>query len=693
MKKMITHINKEISWLSFNERVLQEAADRRNPLGERFKFLGIFSSNQDEFFRVRVSALKKLCLMSRNDQKYLIDDPEKIHKEVIRVVKEQRDEHYRIYNDLISEMNNSGTFLVDDSMLSDEERDFVFSYFTSKVRPAIFPIMVDTRYKLPYLRDEALYLAVELKNEKKNRVKIKYGIIEIPLKVVPRFIAIPSKEQLKKKIIFIDDVVRVGLKSIFEVDSYTSLRAYNIKITRDAELEIDSDDIYHSYVDKINKSIEKRKEGDPIRFIYDKTMPPEMLNLFIKKLKLHRLDTVLEGDRYHNLKDLLKLPDIAGLPQYNKLKTLPIDDIKPNKDVISSIKKKDILLYFPYHSFDIIIDLLREASIDPKVTEIKVSLYRVASFSSITNALINARKNRKKVTVHFELQARFDEENNIFWAKRLREEGIRVFFGIEGLKVHSKLCLIKRTERNDDALYCCIGTGNLNEDTAKLYTDCCLLTHDKKINEEIDYIFNFLEKSYSFNNDKVTDLLISPFNTRKKISKLIDNEIKNAKNDKDAWILIKANNLVDRTVEKKLYQASQAGVKIRIICRGRFSLITGQEGLSDNIEAISIVDMFLEHARFLIFCNDNNNLAFIGSADLQTRNLDKRIEVTTPVKREKHIKQLKDIFEIQWKDNVKARILDPESTNSYMNKESGDSYHKSQEEVYRYLEKYSVEHS
>jgi len=682
----INHINKEISWLSFNERVLQEAGDNRNPIGERIRFLGIFSSNQDEFFRVRVSALKKLCLMNRHDKIYLIDDPEKIHREVISIVKEQRERHNQIYRELIDKMCESNTSLINDTMLSEMENEFVVNYFNAKVRPAIFPIMIDTRYKLPYLKDEALYLAVELKNDKKNTVKIKYSIIEIPLKVVPRFVAIPGNAD-NKKIIFIDDVVRVGLKYIFNNNNYNSLKAYNIKITRDAELEIDSDDIYHSYVDKINKSIEKRKEGDPIRIIYDREMPREMLNLFIKKLKLHRLDTVFEGDRYHNLKDLIKLPDIADLPQYKKLNTLELDDINPDKDVIHSIKKRDILLYFPYHSFDIIIDMLRQASIDPKVTEIKVSLYRVASFSSITNALINARKNRKKVTVHFELQARFDEENNIYWAKKLREEGIRVFFGIEGLKVHSKLCLIKRREAKKEVMYSCIGTGNLNENTAKLYTDCCLLTHDTDINSEIDYIFNFLEKSYSFNTDRVNELLISPFNTRKHISKLIDSEIKNAKNGKEAWIMLKVNNLVDRAVEKKLYEASQAGVKIRIICRGRFSLIPGEKGLSENIEAISIVDMFLEHARFFIFCNNNKNKAFIGSADLQTRNLDRRIEVTTPIKNEKLIKQLKDIFEIQWKDNVKARILNSINENRY--RETTCQDFKSQEEVYKYLKNYS----
>jgi len=679
--------DKEITWLSFNERVLQEAADKNNLLGDRLKFLGIFSSNQDEFFRVRVASLKRLCQMNKSERQYLIDDPEELLKEINRIVNIQRERYDQINDELLEELHLQNVLLVDGEGLDERQREFVTNYFDIHVRSVIFPIMIDIKYSLPYLKDDALYLVVQLKKKGVRGQRPKYSIIEIPKKILPRFVKLPSAD-LKTRIIYIDDIVRAGLHNIFEAQKFDEFNAYNIKLTRDSELEIDSDNIYHSYVDNVNESLKRRKEGDPIRFIYDREMPQQLVTILIKKLKLHRLDSIIPSGRYHNMKDLITLPDVAGLKQQKKLKAVEIDSIKKHKDLFHVMKKKDIMLYFPYHSFNTIIDWLREASTDPRVESIKISLYRVASFSSITNALINAKKNRKDVTVHFELQARFDEENNIYWAKKLQEEGVRVFFGIEGLKVHSKMCLITRREKNGLVRYCSIGTGNLNENTARLYTDCCLLSVDETLTREVEYVFNFLEKGYSLDHTGLKEILVSPFNMRTGLYSLIDNEIANAKKGKEAWICIKVNNLSDKGIEKKLYEADQTGVKIRIICRGRFTLITGQPGFSENIEGISIVDRFLEHSRFYLFANGGDMSAYIGSSDLQTRNIDRRVEVITPIKRKKLRTMLKDIFELQWRDNKKARVLDPELKNHYRAVNEGEAIVSSQVEVYNYINRF-----
>ena len=437
-------INKEISWLSFNERVLQEAEDKRNLLGDRIRFLGIFSSNQDEFFRVRVAMLKKFCLMSSNNKRYLSEDPEEVMHEVQQIVQKQRERSELIYKELIDELKKEKIFILQKNHLNPEQQEFVLNYFDNHVRAQIFPMIIDSRLKFPYLKDNSLYLAVELR--KKNKETYRYSIIEIPSRALPRFIKLPHSGD-ETHIILIDEIVRNGLPSIYSVHNFDSFHAYNFKITRDAELEIDEDDISISYLNKISEGVKKRKEGGIIRIVHDEKMPLNMLNLFIKKNHIHRLDTLSAGGRYHKLKDFLSFPAVAGLETTRLNPPFRHAAIDQTKRIFSSIKKGDILLYFPYHSFSTIIDFIRDASIDPSVESIKVTLYRVATFSSIANALINAQRNRKEVTVLLELQARFDEENNIYWANRMKSEGIKIIFGITGLKVHCKLCMITSVKK------------------------------------------------------------------------------------------------------------------------------------------------------------------------------------------------------------------------------------------------------
>jgi len=674
-------INKEVSWLSFNERVLQEAGDDRNLLGDRIRFLGIFSSNQDEFFRVRVAMLKKLCLMAKNSRRYLSEDPEEVMTEVQRIVHLQRQRTEELYKGLMEELKDDKIFILHKNHLNDKQQEFVLDYFYAQVRPQIFPMIIDSRFEFPYLKDNSLYLAVELK--KKNKNSTKYSIIEIPTRALPRFVQLPHSGE-DTHIIMIDEVVRFGLPSIYSVHNFDSYHAYNFKITRDAELEIDEDDISVSYLNKISEGVKKRKEGGIIRFVYDQKMPAKMLNLFIKKNRMHRLDTLSAGGRYHKLKDLLSLPTVVNLPTTALNQPFRHSSIDQSKRIFSSIKKRDILLYFPYHTFSTVIDFIRDASIDPGVENIKITLYRVAKFSSIANALINARRNRKEVTVLLELQARFDEENNIYWANRLKNEGIKILFGSSGLKVHSKLCMVTRREKSGLVRYCSIGTGNFNEDTARLYTDCCLLTSDQEIGSEVSNLFDFLERNINYNGT-FKHLLVSPVNAREQFSTLIDFEIEQAAAGREAWIKLKLNNLADKQLGEKLYQASKAGVKIQIICRSRFIITPGIPGLSENIEAVSIVDKYLEHSRFCIFNHAGEELTFIGSADWQTRNIDHRVEVTCPIYKPYLKEKLKDIFEIQWRDNYKARILNAEMSNKIRQLESGSESIRSQDAVYDYL--------
>lgn len=675
-----SYIPKEISWLSFNERVLQEAENKEVPLAESFKFLGIYSNNLDEFFRVRVATLKRLSQFGAKSRDILGYDPKTTLKKLHEIVLSQNSKFEKIYSSLIEELDKYKIHIINEKQLNDAQAEFVREYFINEVRSRLMPFLIDNKTDLPNLTDDAIFLAIILKNKKTN--KKRYAILEIPTAVIPRFIVLPEIGD-DKYIIFLDDIIRYGLKDIFFIFDFDEFSAYTIKITKDAELEI-ADDISESYIEKLSRSLTQRKRGTTVRFIYDRNMPDDLLKILKKKLNFGPDDVVIPANRYHNFKDFMRFPKLGKKKFYfEPLIPIPHSDIQPGKSIFSAIKKKDIMLFFPYHPFDHLIDLLREASIDPSVTSIQITLYRLARNSSVINALLNAARNGKSVTTVVELQARFDEEANILWGNKLMEEGVKVIYGVPGLKVHSKLLLITRIKNNTTQRFAAVGTGNFNEDTARIYTDHLLLTTNIKITNEVHKVFNFFNINYK--KDNYYHLILSPFSLRNKINLQIENEIKNAKAGKKAYIYLKLNNITDWEVINNLYEASSAGVNIKLIIRGMYSLVPGLKEISENIKAIGIVDRFLEHSRFMIFHNGGKEDVYITSADLMTRNIDHRIEVTCPVF-DKNIKnELKNIFEIQWKDNVKARKLDASLSNKFV--KPGKKEIRSQVEVYNYLRK------
>lgn len=675
-----TYIPKEISWLSFNERVLQEAENKEVPLIERFKFLGIYSNNLDEYFRVRVATLKRLSQFGARSKTILGYSTKATLKKIHEIVLSQNSKFEKIYSGLIQELDKHKIHIINEKQLNPDQTDFVQKYFHKEVRTKLMPFLIEKDSELPNLTDDAIYLAIYL--VKKETQKKRFALLEIPTHVLPRFIVLPEKGD-DKYVMFIDDIIRYGLKEIFFIFDFDEFSAYTIKLTKDAELEI-VDDISESYIDKLSHSLQQRKWGTPVRFIYDRKMPDDLLKILTKKLNFGPDDVIIPADRYHNFKDFMNFPNLGRKKfYYEPLVPILHRDIQAGKSILSAIKKKDIMLFFPYHPFDHFIDLLREASIDPYVTSIQITLYRLARNSSVINALLNAVRNGKNVTTVVELQARFDEEANILWGNKLMEEGVKVIYGVPGLKVHSKLCLVTRVKNEVTQRYAAIGTGNFNEDTARTYTDHLLLTTNKKITNEVFKAFNFFNINYK--KDNFYHLVLSPFFLRNKITLLIENEIKNAMAGKKAFIYLKMNNLTDSEIINHLYEASKAGVTIRLIIRGMISLVPELKDISENIKAIGIVDRFLEHTRFMIFCNGGNEECFISSADLMTRNIEHRIEVTCPVF-DKSIKNvMKEIFEIQWSDNVKARKLDATLSNEFV--KPGKKPIHSQIEVHNYIKR------
>ena len=678
-----TYIPKEISWLSFNERVLQEAENREIPLLERFKFLGIYSNNLDEYFRVRVATLRRLSSFGTRSKEILGYNPKAVLKKVQEIVLEQNSRFEKVYSNLLQELSNHKIHIINEGELDSGQAQFVRDYFINEVRARLMPFLIEKESRLPNLTDDAIYLAVYLL--KKESQKKRYALLEIPGGILPRFVVLPRKDE-ETYVIFLDDVIRFGLKDVFFIFDFDEIRAYTIKLTKDAELEID-DDISESYTDKLSRSLLQRKRGTPVRFIYDREIPNDMLKLFTRLLKFGPDDVMMPGDRYHNFKDFMNFPYLGRKKFYfEPLAPIFHKDIQPGKSILQVIRKKDIMLFFPYHPFDYFIDLLREASIDPYVTSIQITLYRLARNSNVINALMNAVRNGKRVTTIVELQARFDEEANMLWGNKLTEEGVKVIYGVPGLKVHSKLLLITRVKNEITQRFAAVGTGNFNEDTARVYTDHLLLTGNKKITNEVLKTFNFFNVNYR--KDNFYHLVLSPFALRNKMILMIDNEIKNAKAGKKAYIHMKLNNITDPDLINQLYEASNAGVNVRLIVRGMFSLVTGLKNTSENIKAIGIVDRFLEHTRFMIFCNGGNEEYYITSADLMTRNLDHRIEVTCPIFDKSIRSELRQIFDIQWCDNVKARKLDATLSNKFA-KHGNDSI-RSQVEVLNLLKKSSL---
>ncbi len=685
IKKESRFINREISWLSFNERVLQEADDERNPLMQRVRFLGIFSNNLDEFFRVRVATMKRLVDIGK-DSKIILGDmtPQEVLDHIQTVVMHLQKRFQGIYEKLLRELDKLGVHVIDELQLDARQSEFVQDYFTAELSPQMVPIMLSRSKPFPYLKDKAIYLAVKMSVDLSPRLT-KYALLEVPVSRSPRFVVLPKRRGLEEDtyIIIVDDIIRHCLDDIFFMFEYDKIEAFTIKITRDAELDID-DDISMSFMEKMAKSLKQRKEGQTVRLVFDQRMPEDLHKFIIKQMNIGEDDNIIPGGIYHNFKDFIKFPSVKPELEVQNPPTLPHRDIDMHDSIMKVIRKKDILLHYPYQTFNHFIDLLREAAVDPKVSYIAITLYRVAERSKVINALINAAKNGKKVLVLLELLARFDEKANLRWSEKLQEAGVRVIHGVPGLKVHSKIALIHRKERGRTKSFAYIGTGNFHEGTANLYCDEGLFTTNRQIALEVSKVFDFLRHNYKRFNYK--HLVVSPYSMRKHFMQLISNEIKNAKTGKPAYIHLKLNNLVDQGMINHLYSASKAGVKIRLIVRGICSLKAGVKGLSDNIEAISIVDKYLEHSRFAIFCNNKNELYYITSADWMTRNLDHRIEVACPILDNNIKKELKAMFDIQWRDNVKARRLNSKQKNDYR-KTRAKKEHRAQVDYYNYLKK------
>lgn len=682
-KKQVPLVNREVSWLSFNDRVLQEAEDPSNPLLERLRFLGIYSNNRDEFFRVRVATLKRMSPLGKKAHELLGGDPEKILEQLQRRVIGASHRFDRAYNTILHELERHHIHIIDERGLTKEQGDWVMEYFRENVMPTLFPIMLDNAPSFPYLKDKSIYLAIKLERREETK-KTRFALIEVPTDTISRFVVLPQRNQ-HQYIMLLDDVIRFCLNEIFPSHEYGRISAYTIKLTRDAELNIDND-ISKSFIEKISGSLKKRKKGVPVRFVYDKAMPPDLLLYLRKQLRVIKQDNIIPGSRYHNFKDFIRFPDLGHKELvWPELHPIAHPRFVPGESMFTVIREKDVVLHYPYQSFHHIIDLLREASIDPRVKKIQITLYRVARNSNIVNSLINALKNGKEVVAVVELQARFDEENNIYWANRLQEEGARLIFGVPGIKVHSKLFLITRREEGRLVNYAHIGSGNMNESTAKVYTDKSLLTVRKGITEEIQQVFDFYNDNLKHGTYK--QLCVSPFNMRKKFTHLIQREIENAQKGRPAWILLKINNLVDREMILKLYEASNAGVKIRIIVRGTCALVPGVKGFSENIEAISIVGRFLEHSRVFIFCNNGEEKYFISSADWMSRNLDHRSEVAVPILDPDNQQELKHLINLQLRDNRKARIIGGKEENTYRNFGNQQKPLVSQEEIRLFLER------
>jgi polyphosphate kinase len=675
-------IHREISWLSFNERVLQEAQDPEVPLIERIKFLGIFSNNLDEFFKVRVATIKRMIDYQQGRKKIEGEKPKKLMSMIQKKVLQLQNKFEYTFQNILNELENHGILIINELELNPLQADFVSRYFHDNVFPVLAPIILSNVEKFPYMKDKSIYLIVQL-NSSEPDVKSDYALIEIPSNVLPRFIVLPSENE-KKFIILLEDVIRYSLDDVFALFKFDHFESWIVKLTRDAELDMDND-ISKSFLEVISKGLDSRKTGQPVRFVFDNAISRELLEYLVERLSLDEDNNMIPGGRYHNFKDFMRFPNVNG-PElvYKKDPPLPHPFIKMHKSIIDVMALKDFMLHVPYQDFNIFVRLLQEASIDPRVTAICLTLYRVSKNSKVVNALINAARNGKKVTVVIELQARFDEEANIYWSKKLEEVGARVNFGFPGLKIHAKLLNIERKEGRKLMNYACISTGNFHEGNAQVYSDLFLFTSNPKITSDVKRVFEFFENS--FKNYSYRHLIKSPLYLRRKMYHLIDTEIKNALAGKEAYIILKLNSLVDNEIIYKLYHANSAGVKIKLIVRGTCSLTPGIPGLSDNVEAISIVDKFLEHSRILIFCNGGDEKYYITSADWMTRNLDRRVEVACPIYDRDVQREIRDLIEMQLKDNVKARIINSVQDNQYV-KTNGEPRTRSQTEIYRYYQK------
>ena len=676
--------DRELSWLAFNERVMQEAMDPSVPLLQRLRFLGIFSNNLDEFFKVRVASVRRMAALPPTPKKDTQElTPQELLVEIQNKAPVLHQKMESAYVQILKELEQKGIFVLNEKQLSSEQVDWVHGYFAENIRSQLVPLTINSKTQFPLLQDDSIYLAVKMSGLADKKSSLKYFIIEIPaISSIPRFVVLPSSTPGITEIIIIDDILRLCLDRIFFMFEYRQIEAYSFKITRDAELDLD-DDLSKSLLEKMKAGLQKRPYGRPVRIVYDVSMPNDLHLMIMKKLGIKELDNIIPIGRYHRLRDLIYFPHVNPTLEDELYQPHLHPSIKLYSSILNVIRKKDILLNYPYQDFIHFLDFLREVAIDPNVKEIYITLYRVAERSKVINALVNAAKNGKQVTVMIELQARFDESANIDLSELLQSSNVHVLHGVEDVKVHGKIVLVKRKEGKKLCSYAYIGTGNFNESTSKLYTDFGLFTTRQGITDDVEKVFRSIKNPHT--RFEYKHLLISPHQMRQKLTHYIEREIKNAKNEEEAFIFLKINSIVDKKMIELLYKAGNAGVKIRMIVRGICRLQPEVCGLSENIQCISIIDKLLEHSRMMIFCNGGKNRYFITSADLMGRNLDRRVEVGVPIHDKQIQKTLRDVFDIQWKDNVKARKMSPEYLNTYVMPNVGDRQIRSQSELYKYF--------
>ena len=676
-------IIRDLSWLSFNSRVLQEAEDETVPLRERIRFLGIFSNNLDEFFRVRVATLKRMIEVGNKGNMHLEVSPGMILEKIQDIVLEQQKQFDRTWNEILRALKKEKIFFQTEKQLNREQQKFILNYFNEEIRSNIVPLMIESIQAFPTLNDKSIYLACKLSKADKS-IPQRFALVSVPARHLPRFVILPSKEG-EHNIILLEDVIRFCLPNIFSYFGYDVFSAHIIKVTRDAEIDIDND-VSTSLMEKIEKGLRNRKKGKPVRFVFDKDIDPVLLTYLVKRLSLSAQDNLIAGGRIHNFKDFINFPESVFEQKSARKKPFVHPSLKNINRVTDVILKKDVLLNFPYHSFDSVTDMIREAAIDPQVTGIKITCYRLAPRSKIVNALTNAVRNGKHVTVVIELRARFDEEANLEWKAELEDAGVKVLIGVPNMKVHCKLCLIKKVVNNRTIHYGLVSTGNLNERTAKIYGDHCLLTSDRNIMADVNRIFHYLEqpKTRLQSLKDCKTLLVSPTNMRTQLMQLILKEIKSAEAGHYAAITLKLNSLSDEPLITKLYEAAKAGVEIKMVVRGIFCMLTENKKFKAPVQAISIVDEYLEHARVMIFYNGGNEKVYISSADWMVRNIDHRIEVACPIFKKEIQLELKELMNIQLSDNIKARKLDNELSNQYINPRNKKKV-RSQVDTYNYL--------
>jgi len=653
----IKYINRELSWLDFNARVLQEASNIEVPILERLRFIGIFSNNLDEFFQVRYATVKRIADENASNKKNKENIlAKKLLQNITKKVIKLQNESTEILNSIEKSLQKENIFFIDENQIPSNQKEFLKDYFLRNISPSLATIILSNN-KIHDFKDNKAFLIVNLKLKGSDNL---YALVELP-KDISRFVVLPKTDK-KQYIMFIDDIIRYHLNIIFSLFDYTSIEAHMLKITRDAELDIDDIDLSKSYIKKILEYVNKRKISNPVRLVYDKKIPKKTLEYLLEKINISSYDSLIPGGKYHHRSDYMNFPDLQRDELlYKKQKPLDIKNLNIESNLLDQISLRDFLMYTPYHSFSYLVSLLRQSAIDPSVTSIKITLYRLSTNSNVISSLINAAKNGKKVLVQIELQARFDEENNIKVSQQLKSAGVEIIFGVKGLKVHSKICLIERIEEKKKRLYGFLSTGNFNESTAKIYSDFTLFTSNNKILKEVKKVFEFLQSNYKIFEYK--HLIVSPHQTKNKLFELIDNEIYNAKKGIKSEIILKLNSFTSYKFIDKLYDASKSGVKIKLLVRGICCLIPQKLNLSENIEVKSVVDRYLEHSRVYVFENSGDKKVYISSADLMTRNIEKRVEVACPIYQVDLKKQILDSLDISLSDNVKTRLINHETQN------------------------------